>query len=77
MSGQAGARWIARELYEIGAAENSHSLAEGSVIQHDRSRTSEQPPQTYPLIDRLSQRSLDALKEIYIELVREGRKQAA
>lgn len=62
MSGStAGARWLAREQFEIGAA--TDTLGEGgdpAVITHE-------PPHTFPLVDCMSERALLAFAAICAE----------
>jgi len=58
MSGQAGARWLARELYEIGAA--TDTLGEGG----DPAVNTQMPPQVYPLLWRLDMNSIEALASV-------------
>ena len=55
---QVGARWLARERSEFGAAEHSHSMAERSVIQRSADSEISTTPPRYPLVDHLDGKRL-------------------
>jgi len=55
---QIGARWLAREQREIGAAQHSLAQAERTVIQHDAGQSNQSEPPRYPLPLLMGQRAL-------------------